>query len=111
VRALCLDMRHAGFCGRELAATIERVCRKQQLNLAAGMNSRNFARCIEMAISGSKSVHPAMQPADAFLKDLEIMVRTLVAGAVGASPKPRPLKPATAKQSVRRKPGDRTCAR
>ena len=107
VQARDLYQRYAGLYGRELAATIERVCRKQQLNLAAGMNSRNFARCIEMAISGSKSVHPAMQPADAFLKDLEIMVRTLVAGAAGASPKPLPLKPATAKKSVRRKPGDR----
>ena len=107
VQARDLYQRYAGLYGRELAATIERVCRKQQLNLAAGMNSRNFARCIEMAISGSKSVHPAMQPADAFLKDLEIMVRTLVAGAVGASPKPRQLKPATAKKSVCRKPGDR----
>jgi len=107
VQARDLYQKYAGLYGRELAATIERVCRKQQLNLAAGMNSRHFARCIEMAISGSKSVHPAMQPADAFLKDLEIMVRTLVAGAVGASPKPRPLKPATAKKPVRRKPGDR----
>ena len=107
VQARDLYQRYAGLYGRELAATIERVCRKQQLNLAAGMNSRNFARCIEMAVSGSKSVHPAMQPADAFLKDIEIMVRTLVAGAVGASPKPRPLKPAIAKKSVRRKPGDR----
>jgi hypothetical protein len=31
-----------------------------------------------------------LQPVDAFLKDLEIMVRTLVAGAFGASPKLRP---------------------
>jgi len=107
VQARDLYQRYAGLYGKQLAATIERVCRKQQLTLAAGMNSRNFARCIEMAISGSKSVHPAMQPADAFLRDLEIMVRTLVAGAVGASPKPRPVKPAAAKKSVSRKPGDR----
>jgi len=46
-------------------------------------------------------VHPAMQPADAFLKDLEIMVRTLVAGAVSPSQKPRPVKPAIAKKSIR----------
>ena len=48
VQARDLYQRYAGLYGRELAATIERVCRKQQLNLAAGMNSRNFARCIEM---------------------------------------------------------------
>ncbi len=107
VQARDLYQRYAGLYGKQLAATIERVCRRQQLTLAAGMNSRNFARCIEMAISGSKSAHPAMQPADAFLKDLEIMLRTLVAGAVGASPKPRQVKQATAKKSVRRKPGDR----
>jgi len=102
VQARDLYQRYAGLYGKQLAATIERVCRRQQLTLAAGMNSRNFARCIEMAISGSKSVHPAMQPANAFLKDLEIMVRTLAAGAVGASPKPRQVKQATAKKSVRR---------
>jgi TetR/AcrR family acrAB operon transcriptional repressor len=107
VQARDLYQRYAGLYGKQLAATIERVCRKQQLTLAAGMNSRSFARCIEMAISGSKSVHPAMQPADAFLKDLEVMVRTLVAGAVGASRKPRPVKPVAAKKSTRRKPGDR----
>jgi TetR/AcrR family acrAB operon transcriptional repressor len=71
------------------------------------MNSRDLARCIEMAISGTKSVHPAMQPADAFLKDLEIMVRTLVAGAVGPSPKPLAVMPAIAKKSRLTKPGDR----
>ena len=46
------------------------------------MTSRDFARCIEMAFNGTKSAYPAMQPADAFLRDLEIMMRTLVAGAV-----------------------------
>jgi TetR/AcrR family acrAB operon transcriptional repressor len=107
VQARDLYQRYAGFYAKQIAATIERVGRKQQLTLAAGMNSRNFARCIEMAISGTKSVHPAMQPADAFLKDLEIMLRMLVAGAVGASPKPRPVKPAPTKKSVRRKPGER----
>jgi TetR/AcrR family acrAB operon transcriptional repressor len=102
-----LYQKHAAFYGKQLVVTIERVCRKQRLVLAQGMTSRAFARCIEMAISGTKSVHPAMQPADAFLGDLEIMVRTLVAGAVGPSPKPRSVKPAAAKKSVRTKPGDR----
>ena len=53
------------------------------------MTPRDLARCIEMAVNGTKSAYPAMQPADAFLRDLEIMLRTLVAGAVGPSPKPR----------------------
>src|SRR6266852_2884532 len=91
----------------QLVATIERVCRKQRLVLAENMTARGLARCIEMAISGTKSVHPAMQPADAFLKDLEIMLRTLVAGAAGLSPKPHPAKPATATKSRLTKPGDR----
>jgi hypothetical protein len=69
-----------------------------------------------MAINGTKSAYPAMQPVDAFLKDLEIMMRTLVAGAVTApkplsikppSIKPRSIKPQPAKKSARPKPGDR----
>ena len=35
-----------------------------------------------MAINGTKAALPALQPAGAFLRDLEIMLRTLVAGAV-----------------------------
>jgi AcrR family transcriptional regulator len=107
VQARDLYQKYAGLYVAEGRATIERVRRKQRLALAGGMTSRDFARCIEMAISGTKSVHPAMQPADAFLKDLEIMVRTLVAGAVGPSPKPRPVKPAAAKKIRLTKPGDR----
>ena len=42
-----------------------------------------------MAVNGTKSAYPAMQPADAFLKDLEIMLRTLIAGAVRPASKPR----------------------
>jgi TetR/AcrR family acrAB operon transcriptional repressor len=107
VQARDLYQKYAGLYVAEGRATIERVRRKQRLALAGGMTSRDFARCIEMAISGTKSVHPAMQPADAFLKDLEIMVRTLVAGAVGPSPKPHPVKRAAAKKSRLAKPGDR----
>jgi AcrR family transcriptional regulator len=102
-----LYQKYAGLYVEQGRATIERVRRKQRLALAGGMTSRDFARCIEMAISGTKSVHPAMQPADAFLKDLEIMVRTLVAGGVGPSPKPRPVKRATANKNRLTKPGDR----
>jgi AcrR family transcriptional regulator len=107
VQARDLYQKYAGLYVAQGRATIERVRRKQRLALAGGMTSRDFARCIEMAISGTKSVHPAMQPADAFLKDLEIMVRTLVAGAVGPSPKPRPVKRATANKNRLTKPGDR----
>ena len=107
VHARDLYQKHAGLYGEQLAATIERVCRTQGRVLAENMTARGLARCIEMAISGTKSVHPAMQPADAFLKDLEIMLRTLVAGAAGWSPKPHPAKPATAKKSRLTKPGDR----
>jgi AcrR family transcriptional regulator len=107
VQARDLYQKYAGLYVEQGRATIERIRRKQRLALADGMTSRDFARCIEMAISGTKSVHPAMQPADAFLKDLEIMVRTLVAGAVGPSPKPHPVKLATAKKSRLTKPGDR----
>src|ERR1700704_312619 len=107
VQARDLYQKYAGRYGEQLVATIERVCRKQRLVLAAGMTSRDLARLIEMAVSGTKSVHPAMQPADAFLKDLEIMVRTLVAGAIGPSPKPRPVKRAAARRIHLTKPGDR----
>jgi TetR/AcrR family acrAB operon transcriptional repressor len=107
VQARDLYQKYAGLYVAQGRATIERVRRKQRLVLAGSMTSRDFARCIEMAISGTKSVHPAMQPADAFLKDLEIMVRTLVAGAVGPSPKPRPVKAAAAKKIRLTKPGDR----
>jgi AcrR family transcriptional regulator len=102
VQARDLYQKYAALYGEQLIATIERVCRKQRLVLAENMTSRSLARCIEMAISGTKSVHPAMQPADAFLRDLEIMLRTLVAGAVGLAP-----KPAATKKSTPAKPGDR----
>jgi TetR/AcrR family acrAB operon transcriptional repressor len=55
-----------------------------------------------MAVNGTKSAYPAMQPAGAFLKDLEIMLRTLVAGATTPAPKPRPVKAAPAKKSIPR---------
>jgi hypothetical protein len=84
-----------------------RVCRKQGLTLAAGMTPRELARCVEMAVNGTKSAYPAMQPAGAFLKDLEIMLRMLVAGAVTAAPKKLPGRSAPSKKSISRKPGDR----
>ncbi|TPQ32487.1 TetR/AcrR family transcriptional regulator [Bradyrhizobium guangdongense] len=68
-----------------LVATITRVARKQKLALPQGLSPVEFARLVEMAVHGSKSQHPAMQPVDAFLKDMALMVRTLCAGAVPRS--------------------------
>jgi AcrR family transcriptional regulator len=87
IQARDLYQKYAGFYGEQGVATIERVCRKQRLSLTKGITSHDLARCIEMAVNGTKSAYPEMQPADAFLKDLEIMVRTLVSGAVGPSSK------------------------
>jgi AcrR family transcriptional regulator len=84
------------FAG-EIAATIARVCRSRKLVLPRGMNARELARCVEMAVHGAKSTHPSMRPLDAFLKDLEIMLRMLIAGAIAAPAKPY------AKKSVRKK--------
>ena len=65
------------------------------------MSARDFARCIEMAFNGTKSAYPAMQPADAFLRDFDTMVRTLVAGAVSPSPKPRRSQTQSQSQEIR----------
>jgi len=105
VQARDLYQKYAAFYGKQLVATIEQVCRKQRLSLANGMRSEELARCVEMAINGAKSAHPGMQPANAFLADLGILVRTLVGGAV--APSPRPAK-SQAKRSARPKRGDRT---
>ena len=71
----------------EVAATIARVCRKRKLTLTNGVTVRELARCVEMAIHGAKSAYPSMMPADAFLKQLEIMLRMLVAGAMAPAAK------------------------
>lgn len=102
LQARDLYQKYAAAYAEQLAATITRVCRKQDLVLNAGMTPRDLARCVEMAVNGTKSAYPAMQPADAFLKDLEIMLRTLVAGA--ATPKPTKK---SVPRSTSRKPGDR----
>lgn len=99
LQARDLYQKYAAHYAGQLTATIARVCRKQDLVLK-DMTARDFARCIEMAFNGAKSANPAMQPADAFLRDFGIMVRTLVAGAVGPSPKSRPARPKPAKKSV-----------
>lgn len=111
VQARDLYQKYAALCAGQLAATIEKVCASQRLALRDGMTPHELARCVEMAVNGAKSMHPAMQPADAFLRDLAILLRTLVTGAVSLSPRPRSVKPAAAKRSARTKtrakPGDR----
>ena len=105
LQARDLYQKYAALYADQLAATITRVCRKQGLVLNAGMTPRELARCVEMAINGTKSAYPALQPADAFLRDLDIMLRTLIAGAIAARP-PRPANRKPAKKPAR-KSGDR----
>ncbi len=76
----------------EIATTIARVCRKRKLKLESGVSVRELARCVEMAIHGTKSAFPSMQPVDAFLKQLETMLRMLIAGAMAPSAKKSPRK-------------------
>ncbi len=79
---------YAARFAAEVAATVARVCRARKLKLASGVTAEELARCVEMAIHGTKSAYPAMQPADAFLKQLAIMLRMLVAGAIAAQAAP-----------------------
>src|SRR5215470_11457663 len=76
----------------EVAATIARVCRARKLKLVAGVTVGELARCVEMAIHGAKSAYPSMQPADAFLKQVAVMLRMLVAGAIAPAATPRAKK-------------------
>jgi AcrR family transcriptional regulator len=111
LQARDLYQKYSTLYAEQLAATIARVCRKQGLTLSAGMTPRALARCVEMAVNGTKSAYPAMQPANAFLKDLEIMLRTLIAGALRPASRPRTAtsKPARTAipRSTSRKSGDR----
>jgi AcrR family transcriptional regulator len=115
LQARDLYQKYAASHAEQLAAMIARVCRKQGLLLNAGLTPHALARCVEMAINGTKSAYPAMQPADAFLKDLEVMLRTLVAGAVSPAKSPRAAKAKPARKSTlqstprptSRKSGDR----
>lgn len=100
LQARDLYQKYATRYGDQLAGTIQRVCRRKGLVLK-DMTAPEFARCIEMAFNGTKSAYPGMQPADAFLRDFSTMVRTLVAGAVGSSPKSRTVKAQPARKSIR----------
>lgn len=88
---------YANRSADEVAATIARVCRKRKLTLADGVTARELARCVEMAIHGTKSAYPSMMPADAFLRQLEIMLRMLVAGAMAPAAKKSQRKAGVAK--------------
>lgn len=105
LQARDLYQKYSAHYAAQLAATIERVCRRQKIALARGMSAAELARCIEMAMHGAKSANPGMQPPESFLRDIETMVRMLVAGAVEPPPKPRPAKAVVKKKkSVRTKP-------
>jgi AcrR family transcriptional regulator len=86
--------------GDEVATTIARVCRARKLKLVAGVTAEELARCVEMAIHGTKSAYPSMQPADAFLKQVAVMLRMLIAGAMAPAATPHAKK-------TKRKTGDR----
>jgi AcrR family transcriptional regulator len=73
---------YSALFANQVATTIARVCPARQLELAEGVTIDDLARCVEMAIHGTKSAYPAMQPADAFLKQLAMMLRMLIAGAM-----------------------------
>ena len=86
--------------GAEVAATIARVCRAQKLKLASGVTVEQLARCVEMAIHGTKSAYPSMQPLDAFLNQLAVMLRMLIAGAMAPQAAP-PAKKSRSKRAYK----------
>ncbi|MGY8664322.1 helix-turn-helix domain-containing protein [Bradyrhizobium sp. UFLA05-109] len=107
VHARDLYQKYAALYADRLVATIARIVRKQKLALPQGLSATEFARLVEMAVHGSKSQHPAMQPVDAFLKDMAMMVRTLCAGAVPKSQEQPASKAGTRERSSRSKAGAR----
>ncbi|MDO9060730.1 MAG: helix-turn-helix domain-containing protein [Bradyrhizobium sp.] len=100
IQARDLYQKYAGLYAAHGAATIARVCARQRLALAGGMTPQELARCVEMAINGAKSMNAGMQPADAFIGDLTVMARTLIAGAV----LPKPAKSGAKKTSSKKVP-------
>jgi AcrR family transcriptional regulator len=75
--------------GDKVATTIARVCHARKIKLTAGVTVEELARCVEMAIHGTNSAYPSMQPVDAFLKQLAMMLRMLIAGAMAPPAIPR----------------------
>lgn len=105
VHARDLYQTYAARYAERMVATIARTARRQQLALPQDLSPAEFARLVEMSIYAAKSQYPAMQPADAFLKDMAIMVRTLCAGAIPKSEKPPIKKAAPPKKPTRRTTG------
>lgn len=103
VHARDLYQTYAARYAERAVATISRVVRRQQLALPQDLSPAEFARLVEMSMYAAKSQYPAMQPADAFLKDMAIMVRTLCAGAV-----PKSSQPPARKAAIRKKPTRKT---
>jgi len=89
----------------EVASTITRLCRTRKLKLVAGVTIEELARCVEMVIHGAKSAYPSMQPADAFQKQVAVMLRMLIAGAMAPATTARAKK--SKRKESKRKTGDR----
>jgi AcrR family transcriptional regulator len=102
LQARDLYQHYAALHDAQVAATIERAVKREKLALSPGMTAAKLARYIELAVNGAKSAHPSMRPADAFLRDAEAMLRTLIAGAAAKKAKPSP-----SARPVRRKAGAR----
>ena len=100
IHARDLYQHYAALHDAQVAETIARVIKRQKLGLAPGMTAAKLARYVELAVTGTKSAYPSMRPAEAFLRDAEAMLRTLIAGAVTAS---IPRKPSPSARPVRRK--------
>jgi len=107
VHARDLYQTYAARYAERMVATIARAVRRQQLVLPQDLSPAEFARLVEMSMYAAKSQYPAMQPADAFLKDMAIMVRTLCAGARPKS-EPKSQQPPVKKAATRNKPTRRT---
>ena len=103
VHARDLYQTYAARYAERMVATITKIVRRQQLELPQGLSPTEFARLVEMSVYASKSQYPAMQPSDAFLKDMAVMVRTLCAGALPKS-SPKSARPPVKKAAIRQKP-------
>lgn len=103
IQARDLYQHYAELHDAQVAAAITRAVRRDKLRLAAGMTPAKLARFVELAIHGAKSAHPSMQPVDGFLRDVDAIVRTLIAGAFAASaPKSKPFARPVRKTGVRK---------
>jgi len=104
IHARDLYQHYAALHDAQVAATIARTVKRERLALAPGMTAAKLARYVELAVTGTKSAYPSMRPADAFLRDAEAMLRTLIAGAIAPS---KTKKTTSSARPVRRKAGAR----